>query len=251
MRDHAVRTVPGGRTRPATRGVAGGALVALTSLLLAVPAALPASATTHGPAVVKVERTAGPLGTVLVSGRGRTLYVDIHDRADHVTCTAACARAWPPLLLARGVTRPVAGTGVKGLGTVRRPGRRLQVTWHKLPLYLFAGDVRPGQIQGQGVGAAFFVVTPTGVLRTVPATATTPTSAPSTSAGAPAAVTPTTPQPTTSMPGGTIRGTATAPTSPPATSPPVTSPPATSPPVTSPPATSPPTTAPVGGGVAY
>ncbi len=243
MRNHVVRTGPGRRSRPTTRWVAGGPLVALASLLLSVPAPVPASATTHGPAVVKVERTAGSLGTVLVSGRGRTLYVDVHDRADHVTCTAACARAWPPLLLARGVTRPVAGTGVKGLGTVRRPGHRLQVTWHKLPLYLFAGDVRPGQIQGQGMGAAFFVVTPTGVLRTVPATTTAPTSPPATTppvTSPPATSPPVTSPPVTSPPV----------TSPPVTSPPVTSPPVTSPPATSPPATSPPTV-PVGGGVAY
>jgi predicted lipoprotein with Yx(FWY)xxD motif len=256
------RTDPGRRARPGTRWLVGGASLVLATVLSVVPTALPAAAA-HGRAVVKVEKTTGPLGTVFVSGQGRALYVDIHDRANHVTCTASCARLWPPLLLARGATRPVAGTGVKGLGTVRRPGHRLQVTWHKMPLYLFTGDVHPGQINGQAVGSAFFVVTPKGVLRSVPSSSSPSTSAPTTGTtpGATGA------NPATTQPTAPAGGTST-PTSPPATSPSVASPSATSPPPTSPtapshppvtsppapshpPTTSPPATAPAGGGVAY
>jgi predicted lipoprotein with Yx(FWY)xxD motif len=272
MSIHAVQTVPGRRSRLMARWIAAGCMAAVTPLILAAPTALPAAAATHDRAVVTFRRTTSPLGAVLVTAKGRTLYVDIHDRADHVACTAGCARSWPPLLLAKGVTKPVGGPGVQGLGTVRRPGHRLQVTWHKRPLYLFTGDVRPGQTHGQGVGAAFFVVTPGGVFRSVPPTAGTPTGAtgPAGAPGAPPA--PTTPQTTTPSSGASSRAatsppatspaatsppatsppaTSPAATSPPATSPPPTSPPPTSPPPTSPPATSPPTTAPAGGGVAY
>jgi predicted lipoprotein with Yx(FWY)xxD motif len=249
MSIHVVQTMPGRRTRLMARWIAAGCMAAVTSLILAVPTALPAAATTHARAVVTFRRTTSPLGAVLVTAKGRTLYVDIHDRADHVTCTAGCARSWPPLLLVKGVTKPVGGPGVQGLGTVRRPGHRLQVTWHRRPLYLFTGDVRPGQTHGEGVGTAFFVVTPEGVLRSVPSTSATPTGPP----GSPAApLAPTTPQTTTPSSGGSSRAATSPPaTSPPPTSPPVTSPPATSPPPTSPPVTSPPSTAPVGGGVAY
>lgn len=263
---------PDSRHRWGGRWVVGGVSVVVASILFALATTLPAAAGSRGTATVKVLKTAGPLGTVFVSGQGRTVYVDIHDRANHVTCTGPCARSWPPLLLARGTTRPIAGRGVQGLGTVRRPGHRLQVTWHKKPLYLFAGDVHPGQINGQAVGAAFFVLTPKGVLRSEPS-ASTSTSSP----GAP--TTGTAPAPTSGVPASPVPGSQTptagagasgtpAVTSPPATSPPATSPPATSPPATSPPApsrppvtsppttsrpptTSPPTTAPAGGGVAY
>jgi predicted lipoprotein with Yx(FWY)xxD motif len=258
-----MRSVDTPTTRPGIRWLAGCASAALAAALFAVPMALPASASPHGRTSVKVEKSTGPLGTVFVSGTGRTLYVDVHDSTNHVTCTGACARSWPPLLLARGITKPVAGTGVKGLGTVRRPAHRLQVTWHKMPLYLFTGDVRPGQMNGQAVGAAFFVITPKGVLRSVPSTATPSTAAPM--AGTTVAPTGAAPVTTSPAPSG---GTS-APSGPPASSPPATSqvapsgPPATShpapsrPPVTSPPApsrpptTSPPTPAPAGGGVAY
>ncbi len=229
MTGHTVRTVLHRRTRAVA---AAGVII---SLFLVVPATMSAAADTNGGGVVKVQRTSGPLGALMVSAKGRTLYVDVHDRPGHVTCTAGCARLWPPLLLARGTTKAVAGAGVTGLGTIRRPGHRLQITWHRAPLYLYAGDVLPGQAKGQGVGATFFVVTPKGVLRSVP-TSPTMSSASSTSTTEVPAVTPVAPAVTT----------------PPATSPPATSPPATSPPVTSPPVTSPPVTAaPVGGGVAY
>ncbi len=254
---------PARRHRRGGRWTAGGASVLLASSLFVIAATLPAAAGSRRPATVDVVKTAGPLGTVFVSGKGRTLYVDIHDRANHVTCTASCARSWPPLLLARGVTRPVPGRGVQGLGTVRRPGHRLQVTWHKKPLYLFAGDVRPGQINGQAVGAAFFVITSKGVLQSAPSTSTSSPAVPATgttvapTGGSPAPSGPTSQAPTIgSGASGTPAvppATSPPPTSPPATSPPVPSrPPVTSPPTTSrPPTTSPPTTAPAGGGVAY
>ena len=244
-------------TEPVRRAASGrrwgaGAVVALALLPVAIPTAVSSAAATHTRATVTFEKSVGPLGAVLVSSQGRTLYVDIHDHANHVTCTAACARSWPPLRLARGAVKPVAGTGVKGLGIVRRPGHRLQVTWHKRPLYLFAAGVQPGQAGGEGEGSTFFVVTPKGVLRSAPSAATTPTSAPTTTAaGSPPPAVRTTTQPTTPVAGGTILGGTTAPAGPATTSPPPTSPPPTSPPPTSPPATTPPTTVSAGGGVAY
>ena len=211
MRRQDASTEPVRRT-PSGRWWMAGVLV-VASALAAFPTAVSSAATSHARTVVKFEKTAGPLGTVLVSSRGQTLYVDIHDHADKVTCTAACARSWPPLLVARGSARPVAGTGVQGLGVVRRPGHRLQVTWHKHPLYLFTGDVRPGLAVGEGVGSTFFVVTPKGVLRSVPSTATTPTSAPTTTTttGSPPPPAATIPQPTTPAPGGTVQGGSTSP----------------------------------------
>ncbi len=221
-------------------------------MALTTTAAVAQSASASTPAgqrpVVKVQRLPGTLGIVLVDGHGHTLYLDTHDHQGRVSCTGSCARQWPPLLLPEGVAKPVAGAGVTALGTVRRSDHRLQVTSHKLPLYRYVGDRRPGQVRGEGKGGIFFAVSPSGKPRSKPA----PTPPP--------AVAPVSPQPSsagTSPPPPTVpaapRATAPPATSPPATSPPATSPPPTSPPATSPPATSPPPTtmAPPGGGVAY
>src|SRR2546430_10271364 len=50
------------------------------------------------------------LGTILVDGSGRTLYLFEADRGMSSTCYNACATYWPPLLT-NGA--PVAGTGVQ------------------------------------------------------------------------------------------------------------------------------------------
>src|SRR2546423_14884697 len=63
------------------------------------------------------------LGTVLVSARGRTLYLFERDARGVSSCYAKCAAVWAPLLTS---AQPVAGLGVRAalLGTTeRRDGR--------------------------------------------------------------------------------------------------------------------------------
>ena len=102
-----------------------------------------ASAHTSG-TVISALKTA-KYGTILVSGR--TVYTLAPSK---VACTAKCLKYWPEVLLAKGVTRAKAGTGVNAakLGTVRRPGGRLQVTYAGKALYWFLSDTRAGQVKG-------------------------------------------------------------------------------------------------------
>jgi predicted lipoprotein with Yx(FWY)xxD motif len=85
------------------------------------------------------------LGTILVSGK--TLYTL---KASKVSCTAACIKIWPELLLSKGVKKATAGNGVSAskLGTVARAGGVLQVTYGGKPLYYFSGDKAAGQVKG-------------------------------------------------------------------------------------------------------
>jgi predicted lipoprotein with Yx(FWY)xxD motif len=247
MNTDAERTPRKRRTTRAVRWSAISAAAVVSWFSLAVPTSASAATNASRETVVKIKMTSGPLGTVLVDGRGRTLYVDSRDHANQVSCTGSCLKAWPPLLLPKGVKRAVAGAGVKDLGTVRRSGHRLQVTSHKMPLYLYVGDLHPGQTHGQGKNGAFFVATPNGALHSVPIT---PPSTPATSSTLAPHVATTAPSQTTSPPPSGPSSVGTAPPTAPAPTMPVPRP--TSPPVTSPPATNPPpTTAPVGGGVAY
>ncbi len=106
------------------------------------------------------------LGTVLVDGKGMTLYLFVPDtQMATSTCYSACAQAWPPLLLPAGVTSPFAGPGVQSslLGTTHRSDGTTQITYNKWPLYLWVGDSQPGQATGQGInnyGGLWYVLSP-------------------------------------------------------------------------------------------
>jgi predicted lipoprotein with Yx(FWY)xxD motif len=91
----------------------------------------------------------GVLGEILVSARGRTLYHDSAQRRGRIDCVRSRAVTWPPLVIVAYI-KPLAGRGVSAslLGTVKRPDDRLQVTYRGLPLYLFSGDTKPGQVNG-------------------------------------------------------------------------------------------------------
>jgi len=104
------------------------------------------------------------LGTFLVDGKGRALYLWDADHGSTSMCTGACAQAWPPLTI---TGTPKAGGAVKGslLGTTKRADGSLEATYAGHPLYLFAGDTRAGQTTGEGsngFGAPWWVVTPAG-----------------------------------------------------------------------------------------
>ena len=101
------------------------------------------------------------LGEVLVDAKGRTLYVFTKDKGDQSVCSGECATNWPAL------TGPAtAGTGAKAslLSTSMQANGDTQVTYGGRPLYYFAGDAKPGDTNGQGVGEVWFVLTADGQL---------------------------------------------------------------------------------------
>ena len=113
-------------------------------------------------ATVGVRQTS--LGRVIVDGKGRTLYLFEKDTSRRSACSGQCAEFWPPLLT-HG--RPVARAGVKQslLGMVRRANGSQQVTYAGHPLYLYVGDAKPGQTNGEGsqeFGAGWDALSPSG-----------------------------------------------------------------------------------------
>jgi predicted lipoprotein with Yx(FWY)xxD motif len=106
----------------------------------------------------------GPLGNVLVDGRGRTLYLFEKDRGGKSACAGTCASFWPPLLTT-GKARAAHGVDAALVGTTRRTDGRLQVTYNGHPLYTFVKDTHRGQTSGENVdafGAEWYVVSPRG-----------------------------------------------------------------------------------------
>lgn len=104
------------------------------------------------------------LGTVLVDGKGRTLYLFEKDTGGTSTCSGACASLWPPL---SSTGTPAAGAGVTAaeLGATKSPTGGTEVTYAGHPLYTYAGDTAPGDTQGEGLdsfGAEWYVLAPSG-----------------------------------------------------------------------------------------
>ena len=92
------------------------------------------------------------LGKILVDSQGRTLYLFQRDSGTKSTCTGACAIEWPPL---RATGKPTVGGGANAsiVATSPRSDGNAQVTYNGHPLYLFSGDQKPGNTNGQGVDA--------------------------------------------------------------------------------------------------
>lgn len=118
-----------------------------------------AAATATPAAAATVKLATSPLGSILVDAAGKTLYGFTPDEATGApTCVAACAAAWPTLIVTGSAT---AGTGLdqSKLTTVARSdGGGTQAKYGTYPLYNFASDSAAGQTNGQGVGTKWYVV---------------------------------------------------------------------------------------------
>jgi predicted lipoprotein with Yx(FWY)xxD motif len=101
------------------------------------------------------------LGQILVDASGMSLYMFMPDAQGDPTCTADCAGAWPPLIVA-GEASGGEGVDAALLATATHPESGTQVTYNGWPLYYFAGDSAPGDTNGQGQGDVWYVLDPAG-----------------------------------------------------------------------------------------
>ena len=110
-------------------------------------------------AMVAVEDS--DLGQIVVDAEGKTLYVFLADEGSDSTCYDDCEAAWPPLTVDGD---PAAGEGIDAalLGTTEREDGSTQVTLDGHPLYYFASDETADDVNGQGVGDVWYVVSPEG-----------------------------------------------------------------------------------------
>jgi len=147
-----------------------GAVIPLTALALAgcggggyATASKPPPKTANVRAATVDVANSGPT-EILVDSEGRTLYLFKKDAGTKSTCFGACADAWPPLR-ANGKPTAEAGANASLLGTTARADGKPQVTYNGQPLYLYAGDEKPGDTNGQGLttfGALWGVLSPAG-----------------------------------------------------------------------------------------
>jgi predicted lipoprotein with Yx(FWY)xxD motif len=150
--------------------------VALGTLALAATAVARSAHSASG-TVVTTKKTA--LGTILVTGSGKTLYLDVNDKTGHPACKGGCLTIWPPLKASGKVT--AAGSAKKAdLGTIKISGGIKQVTYNKHPLYTFVSAATGTSGEGEN---GFYVVSPSGAKITKHAATTTTTTTTSTGGG--------------------------------------------------------------------
>ena len=104
-------------------------------------------------------------GHVLVGPARYTLYVWCAGTGTVCTSTHKASN-WPPLT-AGGRVVAAAGSGIKSskLGTRKLSNGQHQVTYYSQPLYLYKGDHKPCQFNGEGVSSAngtYFVILTSG-----------------------------------------------------------------------------------------
>ncbi|MFD5032298.1 hypothetical protein ACFWM0_18060 [Streptomyces sp. NPDC058405] len=151
----------------------GGSGSAATSQPPAGRADASASARSSSPAadVGKLSAATGSLGKILVNGEGRTLYLFEADKKNTSTCTGACVKTWPPLIVTGEPTAGSGGVKKSLLSTTTRDDGARQVTYNGHPLYTFVGDHKAGDTNGQGdtdFGANWYVLDTAGKKNTTP-----------------------------------------------------------------------------------
>jgi predicted lipoprotein with Yx(FWY)xxD motif len=145
-----------------TTFLAGAAVVPLAGLAVAgcgsggsnatgatTPPAPPKTANGR-PANVGVAKT--NLGNVLVDSHGRTIYLFGKDSGTKSSCFGECANDWPPV---RAAGKPAIGRGLDAstTATTARSDGNPQISYNGHPLYLYIGDHKPGDTNGQGITA--------------------------------------------------------------------------------------------------
>jgi predicted lipoprotein with Yx(FWY)xxD motif len=101
------------------------------------------------------------LGDYITDVEGKTLYIFLDDIDGTSHCYDTCAEQWPPLL-ASGLSGVNEGLNETLLSLTERQDGTSQVTYNGYPLYYFAGDVNPGDMNGQNWQDRWYVLSPEG-----------------------------------------------------------------------------------------
>lgn len=100
-------------------------------------------------------------GVHVVVGEGMSVYLYEPDEGGAIACVDACTNNWPPVIADSDIT--VGEELDRGLvDTVERPDGTSQVTYGGHPLYTYVRDAEAGDANGQGLGGAFFLLSPGG-----------------------------------------------------------------------------------------
>lgn len=109
------------------------------------------------------------LGEIVIDKNGHTVYRFMKDSPwpMKTACTGECLEKWPVIAPVEAEDTEgidLKGSGPRGQGYVvfDRPDGIKQQTIDCIPIYTFAGDKKPGDTNGQGVGGTWFAIRPDG-----------------------------------------------------------------------------------------
>jgi predicted lipoprotein with Yx(FWY)xxD motif len=89
---------------------------------------------------------------ILVDAAGRTLYTFDNDRDGKSACSGGCAAAWPPAVAT------VETAWSRDFSIVVREDGTEQWAFKGKPLYRFAGDAKPGDVNGDNQGGVWHAI---------------------------------------------------------------------------------------------
>jgi predicted lipoprotein with Yx(FWY)xxD motif len=102
-----------------------------------------------------------PVGPILATGAGNTLYDFAPDTPTQSACVnAGCVLQWPPLIES-GPVELGKGLDPSLVGTLKRPGGSTQISYGGHPLYTYNLDIAPGMVTGQAIdqdGGLWYVI---------------------------------------------------------------------------------------------
>lgn len=114
---------------------------------LAVSAAVPAFAEDYASGAIKTMKTAK--GEILTDAKGMSLYTFDKDAKGVSNCNGDCAKKWPPVTAAAGAKAE------DEMSLVTRQDGSQQWAFKGMPLYLWQGDKKAGDVTGDGIGGVW------------------------------------------------------------------------------------------------
>lgn len=90
--------------------------------------------------------------TAMTDAAKMTLYTFDKDKGGMSSCYDDCAKNWPPYLGKSGDKM------AEGWALVARDDKTMQWSYDGKPVYLFAGDKKPGDMTGDGKGGVWHVL---------------------------------------------------------------------------------------------
>lgn len=107
-----------------------------------------------------VRQNSAPHTATLTDAKGMAYYTFDKDNkySDASTCYQGCAIQWPPV--------PAGASTGQSFSKIERTDGQQQLTFNGQPLYYFAGDVNPGDHNGNDMGGVWHLAIPSAPKKT-------------------------------------------------------------------------------------
>ena len=103
-------------------------------------------------------KTDSHFGSIITDGKGNTLYFFSLDASGSSACTGNCLTSWPVSYIAN--PKIGAGLNASDFAVITRSDGAMQTTYKGWPLYTFANDSKPGDVNGDGIENIWYVAKP-------------------------------------------------------------------------------------------